>query len=310
MQGKRTAADWGLFAVLTTIWAGAYALTRVAVQRDTPEFGLPVEVILASRLTIGAILLIIFMLASGHRWPPLRDKKRWLAIIGMGVAGMTFPFYLITTAQKTVDSSLAALYAAGAPLFVGMGAHWLFHDERMTPQKAFGLLVGFVGVAVLFAPDAIRTWGSASVVAQILLLLATLGYASSTLIARAAPAMPPLAFAAGYVSAGAICSYPLLLAVDMTSLNPNASAIAAVIGLGIGPSAIAAIIYLVLVNRAGANFLALTGYCIPIVSVIMGYAFFRETQDWNAVLAFALILTGVWLAQRSQSKAEKSPELQ
>ena len=308
MQSNRSASDWILFTILTIIWAGAYAMTRVAVQKDNPEMGLPVEVVLSGRLTLGAMLLIIAMLASGQRWPSLKDGKRWAAIISMGVIGMTFPFYCITTAQKTVDSSLAALYAAGAPLFVAVGAHILFHDERMTPRRVAGLIIGFAGVAVLFAPDAIATWGSASVGAQLLLLLAAIGYGASTLIARAAPPMPPLAFAAGYVTSAAIFSWPLLAGTDLSSLTPNSASIAAVIGLGIGPSAIAAMLYLMVVNRAGANFLALTGYSIPIVSVVMGYIFFRETQEWNAVLAFALILTGVWLAQRGGPKAKTAPE--
>ena len=308
MQTHRTSTDWGLFAIITVFWAGAYAMTRVAVQRDTPEFGLPVEVVLSGRLTIGALLLTVFMLASGQRWPALSDTRRWAAIIGMGVAGMTFPFYCVTTAQKTVDSSLAALYAAGAPLFVAVGAHFIFHDERMTARRVIGILIGFAGVTVLFAPDAIRTWGSASVGAQFLLLLATMGYSASTLIARAAPPMPPLTFASGYVTAGAVCSFPLLAGTDISTLTPNAASITAVIGLGIGPSAIAAMLYLIVVNRAGANFLALTGYSIPLVSVVMGYVFFRETQDWNAALAFALILSGVWLAQRGGPKARKSPQ--
>lgn len=308
MQTQRTSSDWGLFAILTIIWAGAYAMTRVAVQKSNPELGLPVEVVLSGRLTVGAIILTICMFATGQRFPLLSDRKRWLSITGMGVVGMTFPFYCITTAQKTVDSSLAALYAAGAPLFVAFGAHWLFHDERMTPRKIIGLIIGFAGVAVLFGPEAIATWGSASVMAQLLLLCATTGYAMSTLIARGAPPMPPLAFSAGYVSAAAICSYPLLLGADLSNLSPSASSIAAVFGLGIGPSAIAAMLYLVVVNRAGANFLALTGYSIPIVSVVMGYIFFGETQDWNAALAFALILSGVWLAQRGGPKAKKFPE--
>ena len=308
MPSSRTSMDWALFAILSTIWASAYAMTRVAVQKTNPEFGLPVDVILCSRLTIGALLLILAMLAVGQRWPPLSDYKRWGAMIAMGVAGMTMPFYFITIAQKTVDSSLASLYAAGAPLFVGVGAHLLFHDERMTMRKALGLLVGFAGVAVLFGPDAIEAWGSASVVAQAFLLLATCGYAASTLIARLAPKMPPIAFAAGYVSAAAVVSYPLLLTTDFSSITPNASAIAAVIGLGIGPSAIAALLYIIVVNRAGANFLALSGYAIPMISVVMGYIFFRETQDWNAVLAFILILGGVWLAQRGGPTAKNGPE--
>lgn len=308
MQTHRTSADWGLLAILTVIWAGAYAMTRVAVQTSNPELGLPVEVVLSGRLTIGGIFLTIAMLVKGQRWPSLRDGKRWAAILGMGVLGMTLPFFLITTAQRTVDSSLAALYAASAPLLVAVGAHLLFHDERMTPRKVIGLLVGFAGVAVLFGPDAIRTWGSASVFAQTLLLFATMGYAASTLIARAAPSMPPIAFSAGFVCAAAIFSYPLLLDVELARLHIEPQSLLAVIGLGIGPTGIAAILYVVLVNRAGANFLALSGYTIPLVSVVLGYFLFRETQEWNAILAFVLILTGVWLAQRGGPIERKSPE--
>ena len=171
MDIKRTRADWGLFAILTVIWAGAYAMTRVAVQKSNPELGLPVEIVLSGRLTIGAVALTLAMFLSGQRFPKLSDMKRWGVMIAMGGLGMTLPFYCITTAQRTVDSSLAALYAAGAPLFVAVGAHFLFSDERMTPPKALGLIIGFAGVAILFAPDAIATWGSANVIAQVLLML-------------------------------------------------------------------------------------------------------------------------------------------
>ena len=308
MPAKRTPLDWALFAFLSTIWAGAYALTRVAVQKDNPAEGLPVEVILSGRLTIGAIVLLAAMFMSGQRLPPLRDMQRWAAVFGMGVIGMTLPFYCITTAQKTVDSSLAALYTAGAPLFVGAGAHFLYKDERMSGRKALGLAVGFVGVGVLFGPDAIATWGSASVAAQAILLLATAAYAMSTLIARAAPPIPPLTFSAGFVTAAALSSYIVLAFAGVPELTPSTASIAAVVGLGIGPTALASMLYVVVVNRAGANFLALTGYAIPVVSVIMGYIFFRETQEWNAWVAFGLILGGVWLAQSGGPKAETHPE--
>jgi drug/metabolite transporter (DMT)-like permease len=54
---------------------------------------------------------------------------------------------------------------------------------------------------------------------------------------------------------------------------------------------------MVIVQRAGATFLALTGYVVPVLSAILGFILFREVQSFNAVLAFALILSGVWLAQ-------------
>lgn len=313
MMSTRDATDWGLFALLTVIWASAYAMTRVAVQTAAPEQGLPVEVILASRLTLGSTILYVATRAMGHRLPPLSDLRMWGLFAVMGGGAMTLPFFLITTAQQTVDSSLAALYTAAAPIFVAIGAHAAFHSERLTGRRVIGILVGFAGVGVLFGPDAIANWGSASVTAQLLLVIATGGYAAGTLIARAAPTMPAIVFAAGYVTCAALLSWPLVLLADTSSMSPAPQAIAAVIGLGIGPSAAAALLYPILVKRAGPNFLALTGYSIPLVSAAMGWVFFRETQSWNAVLAFALILGGVWLAQRSAratsptSTAETAP---
>lgn len=309
MDGKRTPTDWGLFTILTLIWAGAYALTRVAVQTSQPELGLPVELVLPGRLAIGAVFLVAVMFAMGHRFPPLTNLRSWGTMVAMGLSGMAIPFFLITTAQQTIDSSLAALYTAAAPIFVGIGAHILFHDERMTRRKAFGIAIGFLGVFVLFGPEAIANWGAASTTAQLMLIFATAGYATSTLIARSAPEMPSIVFSAGFVSVAALATLPLLLRVEFAALTPAPSAVAAVVALGIFPSAIASILYMLVVKRAGATFLSLTGYSIPIVSVILGYIFFRETQNWNALVAFVLILTGVWLAQRKAGpKAETLPQ--
>ena len=293
----RTPLDWGLFALLTVMWAGAYALTRIAVDKNDPDMGLPVEWVVPGRLTVGAIVLLGIMLATGQRLPPLRDSRRWLVIIGMGLLGSVFPFFLITTAQETVNSSLAALYTAATPIFVTIGATFLFHDERMTPGTAAGVLIGFAGVVVLFGPDAMKGFGDAGVIAQVLLIFATLAYALSSLIARGAPPMKPIPFAAGFVTVAAVVTWPLALTVNPSEVKAGWTNWAAVVGLGLGPSAIAQALYMLLIARTSATFLSLTGYAIPVVRAILGWIFFRETQSVQALLAFALILGGVWLAR-------------
>lgn len=300
MNSDRNAVDWALFGALTLLWAGAYGLTRVAVEKDNPLEGLPVEWVLAGRLTFGAIILLGMMFATGQRLPALSDRRRWASILAMGFVGSVIPFYCITTAQQTVNSSLAALYTAAAPIFVVIGAHLLFHDERMTGRKAIGILAGFAGVAILFGPDALKGFGSATVFAQFLLIVATASYAASTLIARASPTMPSIAFAAGFISVSAVVTWPMALSVEAEAVKADWTHWAAVVALGAGPSAVAQALYMVLVRRAGATFLSLTGYSIPIVSAVLGWIFFRETQDWNALIAFTLILSGVWLAKNNQ----------
>jgi drug/metabolite transporter (DMT)-like permease len=294
MNKQRDFVDWLLFGAVSFLWAGAYAMTRGATYGDE---GLPVGFIVPARLAIGAIILNAVLLATGRRYPPITDMPRWAVMAGMGLLGMTGPFFLITIAQQTVDSSLAALYVAAVPIFVVVGANFMFKDERLTPRIALGVGVGFLGVVALFGPDAYENFGSASTMAQLLLLMAASLYASSTLLARAAPKIEPLVFASGFVSLAAIMSLPMLTIVDWETLKLTPKPVLSVIGLGIGPSAVASILYMVIVQRAGATFLALTGYVVPVLSAILGFILFREVQSFNAVLAFALILSGVWLAQ-------------
>jgi len=259
--------------------------------------GLPAGLIVPLRLSIGAVILNVVIFATRRRYPPLSDIKRWAAMAGVGFLGTTGPFSLITVAQKTVDSSLAALYVAVVPIFVVIGANFLFKDEKLTMRIGWGIIIGFLGVIALFGPEAYQNFGSASVRAQLLLLASAVFYASSTLLARAAPKIEPLVFASGFLSLGAIMSLPMLATVNWQDIILTPTPILSIIALGIGPSAIASILYMVTVQRAGATFLALTGYLVPVLSAIIGFLLFREVQGWNALLAFALILGGVWLAQ-------------
>jgi drug/metabolite transporter (DMT)-like permease len=296
-SGRRTPGDWALFGLLSLMWAGAYQLTRIAVDKGNPDAGLPAAWVLAGRLTIGAAVLWIIMLAMGRRLPPLRDFRRWRTIVLMGLTSSTFPFFLITTAQKTVNSSLAALYTAAVPLFVAIGAHFLFRDEKLTPGAALGVVTGFAGVAILFGPDALQSLDSASTLAQLMLIGATIFYALSSLLARGAPPMPSISFATGFVTVAAIVTWPLALTVDPASVNADWTHWAGVVGLGIIPSAIAQALYMLLIARTSATFLSLTGYSIPVMAAVLGFVLFRETQTWYAMVAFALILSGVWLAR-------------
>lgn len=302
MNEKRQPLDWVLFLTLTCLWASAYVFNRISVNQDDPTAGLPPQMVIAGRLTIGAIVLLVAALVTRQKFPLLRDYRSWGAMLAMSIFGMAAPFFLITTAQKTVDSSLAALYNAAVPLFVAVMANYLFPDEKMSPRKAFGLVLGFSGIAVLFGPDAIRSFGSADATAQIFLIIATFFYALSTIIMRSSPVMPPIAFTAGYVCMAAVISWGGLVTVDFSSLSPSPMSVLSVVGLGIFPTALASLLYTQLIKRTNATFLSLTGYTIPVLTAIAGFLLFGETQNWLSALAFALILSGVWIAQHSGRK--------
>ncbi|WP_162173836.1 DMT family transporter [Hyphomonas johnsonii] len=293
----RSLADWGLFWLLSLVWAGAYMLTRMAVEKGHADAGLPAEWVISGRLTIGAAALWCVLFAVRQHLPPLSDRRRWTAIAGMGLVGSVIPFFLITTAQETVNSSLAALYTAAVPIFVAIGAHFLFQDERLSASSVVGVLIGFGGVALLFGPEALKGLGSATALAQLMLLGATMAYAASSLIARGAPLMRAIPFATAFVSVAAVVSWPLALVVDPGDVNAGWGNWLAVVGLGLGPTAFAQALYMLLIVRTSATFLSLTGYAIPVVAAVLGFVFFGELQSWTSLAAFAMILGGVWLAR-------------
>ncbi len=298
MRAKHSLTDWAMFAIASLFWASAFAFNRTAVETLSPFLIIP------ARLALAAIILIVIMYMRGERFPPLTERRQWLYMGLIGTIGTALPFFLITWGQKTVDSSLAALYVTTSPLVVVAVAHFIFKDERMTPLKAAGTLLGLIGVGVLFGPDAVRNFGSADVIAQGLCLAGAICYGASTLLARAAPPIPPFTMAAGFVMLGALASLPMLTLVDWQSLHPSAASTGAVLALGLIPTAGASILYMSLVQRTDATFVSLTSYAIPVISVIIGWLAFREVQSWTALLAFALILAGIWLAQK-QSRAAK-----
>lgn len=300
MPTRRSPADWGLFLVLSLFWSSAFAMTKVAVD------GLPASLIIPCRLATAAAILWAVMLARGERLPPFSDRASWLAILGMGSAGTAVPFYLITLGQETIDSSLAALIIATSPLFAACLAHWRFGDERMTPQKVAGLAVGFSGVAVLLGPDALNGLGSANIAAQMLVLAGAFCYALNSIIARGAPRMAPTVLPTGFLTVASVLSLPMLAFTDWQAVQPGPANVLAVVLLGTIPTAAAGILLMFLVQRTSATFIALTGYVIPVMSAVIGYLAFGETQSWMAVLAFALILGGVWLSQRREKPPLKA----
>ncbi|MEM0987028.1 MAG: DMT family transporter [Pseudomonadota bacterium] len=289
---KRTPLDWFVFLTLATMWASAFAFTKVAVE------GLPPGLIVTCRLALGALLMCTVMAFSGHKLPPFSDRHAWKAMIAMGIIGTAAPFYLITQGQRTIDSALAALLIASAPLFVAAMAHLRFEDERLTVNKVLGILVGFIGVAVLLGPDAVGGIGSADMVAQFLCLGAGFCYAVNTIIARSAPNLPAIVLPTGFLAAATLASIPAALLDDYAAFAPNVSNALAVVALGAVPTAAAGVLLMRLIQTTSATFVSLTGYLIPLISAVIGYLAFGETQDVSAVLAFALILGGVWLSQR------------
>lgn len=292
MSTQRTPRDWTLLLALVVIWGSSFMFNRIAVAT------LPPLTVVAGRVGIAAIVLIIIVYALGKRLP--LPGRTWWPFVVIAIIGNAVPFYLITWGQQVVESALAGILIAMMPLATIALAHFLIAGEHLTRQRATGFAIGFLGIVLLLGPAALA--GACGDVVRIVSQLAVLGgalcYALQSVLTRLIIRGDVLVAAAATLLIAAVLVVPVALWLDQPwTLTPAGSSVAAVIWLGIAPTAIATILYFMLIRSAGPSFMSLVNYLSPGVAVMLGLLVMGETPQVYAYFGLALILAGIAVSQ-------------
>lgn len=302
--------DWMLLAALTAIGGSSFTFIHAAIETVPPAL------VAVGRLWIAAGALILLMRSKRQNLPPLfvrmngqpRLNMIWRWMIAIGIIGYSIPFLIFPWAQQYVESGLAGVYMAFMPLWT-LALAYFFADEKLTPSKFAGFLLGFSGVLLLLGPEAINGVRSSDFLAQGGLLVATLCYAISVVLTRRAPGTSAAVLSAGVVGMGAVFATPALLFSAFEPSQWSPKSLVSVFVLGLGPTALAGIIIFTVVARAGASFMALANYATPVVAVVLGAILFHERLDAGVFAALAFILTGVAISQRKPRLAASAPSV-
>lgn len=292
MSTQRTPRDWALLLALVAVWGSSFMFNRIAVAT------LPPLTVVAGRVGIAAIVLIIIVHALGKRLPP--PGRAWWPFAVIAIIGNALPFYLITWGQQVVESALAGILMAMMPLATIVLAHFLIAGEHLTRQRAAGFAVGFLGIALLMGPAALAGIGGdvMRIVSQLAVLGSALCYALQSVLTRLIIKGDIMVSAAATLLVAAVITVPMALWLDRPwLLAPSALSVGAVIWLGIAPTAVATILYFMLIRSAGPSFMSLVNYLSPGVAVMLGLLVMGETPRATAYLGLALILAGIACSQ-------------
>lgn len=280
--------EWTLLIALAAVWGGSFFFNAVAIRE------LPVFTVVVARVALAALFLVVVLRLAGQTMP--RDKRVWAAFFGMGLLNNVLPFSLIVWGQQHIASGVASILNASTPLFTVIVAHLFTSDEKMTANRLFGVIVGFVGVAVMIGADAAQALG-ANIAAQLACLAAAISYAFAGVYGRRFRAMgvAPLATAAGQVTASSLMLIPLMLLIDQpwTLPAPGATAIAALIGVAALSTALAYVLYFRILATAGATNLLLVTFLIPVSAILLGVLVLNETLAPKHLAGMALIGLGL-----------------
>jgi drug/metabolite transporter (DMT)-like permease len=270
-----------LLLTLASIWGASFLFIKLGVDEVEPA------VVVLGRLVVGVVVLVPVVLLRGAI-PDLRAM--WIPCVVLGALNNAVPYWLIAFAETRIDSGLAAVIQAAAPILTVVLATRIDPSQRVRGLRLVGVAVGFVGVALLVGVQE----GSQLVGALAVLGTATC-YAVSVLYAgRTVRSFPPLEVAIGQLGVGMLLALPFGLA-QLPSEAPPAKAVAAIVALGALSTGVAYLLYFTLIARAGASRAILVTYLVPAFALVYGTVFLDEPVTVSALAGLVLILGGTAL---------------
>jgi drug/metabolite transporter (DMT)-like permease len=296
MTDRSSQVDWVIFLLLGFFWGSSYLFIKLAVD----DFG--TFTLVALRLLVGATLLWVVVRLARQRLP--RDPRLYGHLIVMSIINITIPFFLITWAERSVESSLAAILTSPVPLFTIVLSAIFLHDEPMRVNGLVGLVVGFIGV-VIITSRGLSGEGS-SVVGEIALLGAALSYAAGAVYSRRnVRGVPPMIPAVFQVTFAAVIVSVLAIVLEQPwTARPDAQAIFSILWLGILGSGIAYLFVFRLFAHWGATRTTLVAYLLPIVGIVLGYLVLQEQVDARLLIGTGLVIAGVALVSGRWGRRE------
>jgi drug/metabolite transporter (DMT)-like permease len=281
-------SDWLILGALALIWGGAFVFIGVAVRHVHPH------TYVWLRLSNAAVAMWLFLKVKGQGLG--LPRQVWGSILLLALLNNALPFTLFGWGQTHIASGLASILNATTPIWGVLVAHVFTRDERMSPRKITGVLLGFAGVATMIGPTLLANIGT-DALAQLACIAASLSYALAAVWARRfkGQGLSPMSVTTGQLTAGALVMLPLAMFVDQpwTQPLPPLSAWGAIVALALLCTAFGYVLYFRLIDSAGATNALLVTLLVPPVAILLGGLFLGESLAPQDFLGLALIALGL-----------------
>lgn len=294
------ARAWIDLALLALIWGAIFLVIEFALTELTPLWAV------FHRVFWAALALWLWLLARGVR--PPKGARIWFAFFVMGALNNAIPFSLITWGQTEIESGLASILNATTAFFGIAVASALLADERLTPRRTVGVLLGVAGVAVIVGPGALGAFDPRDL-AQLAVLGGALSYGFAGVWARRRlGGLEPVIFATGMLTGSSVIMAVVAWGFEgppATALSPVA--LGAVAYMSLLGSVCAYLLYYRIIAAAGSGNLMLVTVIMPPISIFLGWLVLGERLSAGAFAGCGLILLGLvvldgraaaWLAGR------------
>ncbi|HEV7870390.1 MAG TPA: EamA family transporter [Modestobacter sp.] len=289
---------WALFVAMSVLWGVPYLLIKVAVGEFSPV------VVVFLRCLVGVALLVPWAVARGRVGPALR--QHWRALLVFTVLEMSMPWLLLSWAEQSLSSSLTGLLVAGVPFVAALTARLAGEEDRLSPVRVLGMVLGVVGIAALLGLDV----GGTQLTAIAAVALVVVGYATAPMvISRRLPDVPGVTASAFALVVTAVVYAPFAVPQLGEAVHAPARAWLSVAALGVVCTAVALALFFALIREVGPQRALVITFVNPAVAVMLGILLLDEPFTLGLAVGLPLVLVGCVLATRRSPECTAASEL-
>ncbi len=290
-----------VWILLSMIWGSTWMFIKVGLDTIPP--------ITFAGLRFALATVPLGIIAWKLKLPFPTGRRDWFLMGYTGAITFTLNYALVFWGQQYISSGLGALLYATFPLSGLLLAHWQLHSERLTPAKVLGVILGIIGVGVIFS-NQLSARGAHPILGSGAVVLAALITAQADVVIKhRAGHIHPITLTTGQMIAGfpPLLAGGLLLEGDPLAIQWNGTAFFSLIYLAVFGSAIAFTLLYWLMQRMDVTKTMLITLATPLIAVALGIVVLGEDLTWRTGLGGIAILTGLLLVAMSRSRAAEVP---
>ena len=291
MKHEKTLA-YIAFAIVCTVWGTTYLGIAVAIETVPPLL------LTGIRFTIAGIVMLGIAKLRGEAIP--RDRSSLLGLAWVGFLMVGVGNLAVVWAEQYVPSGMAALLVATAPFWMAIIEMFRKSGERVSLRAGIGMLIGFLGVALLVTPKGSGTaWSTSLLLGAVVVQIGSLGWQLGSAHGKYRLKHVPLLSSAALqmLSGGLIVLVVGLVLGEGPRLHFTPRTLFATAYLTIFGSVIAYSAYVFALAHMRTTHSSLYAYVNPVVAVFLGWLILGEPLTWLALVAMFIILGGVALVQ-------------